>query len=73
VKPAITATTFTGEKSSKNPIYVDAVARTNVLLSLDAIRRRSPILADLEKQQRIQIVGAMYDLGSGVVEFVAGG
>jgi carbonic anhydrase len=72
VKPAITATTFTGEKSGKNPAYVDAVARSNVL-SLDAIRRRSPILADLEKQQRIQIVGAMYDLGSGVVEFVAGG
>ncbi len=70
IKPAITATKFDGEKSSKNPAYVDAVARTNVVLALDSIRRRSPILADLEKKGTIQIAGAMYDLATGMVEFV---
>ncbi len=70
VKPAITATTYAGEKSSKNGAYVDAVARTNVLLGLDNIRRRSPTLADLEKQRTIRILGAMYDLTSGTVEFL---
>jgi carbonic anhydrase len=70
VKPAITATTFAGEKSSKNALYVDAVARTNVVLSVDNIRRRSPILADLEKKGAIQIAGAMYDLTTGAVEFL---
>ena len=70
VKPAITATTFTGEKSSRNPAYVDAVARTNVQLGLDNIRRRSPILADLEKKRSLQLVGAMYDLTNGVVELL---
>jgi carbonic anhydrase len=70
VKPAITATTFEGTKSSKSAAYVDAVARTNVRLSLDNIRRRSPILADLEKKQAILLVGAMYDLATGVVEFL---
>jgi carbonic anhydrase len=30
IKPAITQTKFEGEKSSKNPAYVDAVAHTNV-------------------------------------------
>jgi carbonic anhydrase len=70
VKPAITATTYAGEKSSKNAAYVDAVARTNVLLGLDNIRRRSPILADLEKKGTIQIGGAMYDVTTGVVEFL---
>jgi len=70
IKPAITATTFAGEKSSKNPAYVDAVARTNVIVGLDNIRRRSPILADLESKKRIQIVGAMYDLTTGGVEFL---
>ena len=70
VKPAIPATKFDGEKSSKNPSYVDAVARTNVVLSLAKIRRRSPILQDLEKKGSIKIVGAMYDLTTGVVEFV---
>ena len=69
VKPAITATKFDGEKSSKNLAYVDAVARTNVAVAIDGIRRRSPILADLEKEGKIRIAGAMYDLTTGVVEF----
>ncbi len=73
VKPAMSATTFEGEKSSKNAAYVDAVARTNVLLGLDNIRRRSPILADLEKKNTIQIVGGMYDLVTGIVEFLPHG
>jgi len=71
VKPAISVTKFSGERSSKNAAYVDAVARTNVLLGLDGIRRRSPILADLEKKGTIQIVGGMYDLTTGSVEFLS--
>ena len=71
VKPAIAATTFTGDKSSKNPAFVDAVARANVRLGLDHIRQRSTILADLEKKKSIQLVGGMYDLATGVVEFIA--
>ena len=70
VKPAITATTFAGEKTSKNAAYVDAVARTNVRLGLDNVRRRSPILADLEKKGTIEMVGAMYDLATGTVQFL---
>jgi carbonic anhydrase len=71
IKPAITATTFVGEKSSKNAAYVDAVARTNVVVTLDNIRRRSPILGDLEKKGSIKVVGAMYDVATGKVDFVA--
>jgi len=71
IKPAITATTFSGEKSSKNAAYVDAVSRTNVLVGLDAIRRRSAILSDLERKGNIQIVGGMYDLGTGALEFLS--
>jgi carbonic anhydrase len=70
IKPAITGTSaFKGEKSSKNAEYVDAVARTNVRLGGEQIRRRSPILAELEQKGQIQIVGAMYDLVSGLVKF----
>jgi carbonic anhydrase len=71
IKPAISATTFTGEKSSKNAAYVDAVARTNVVLGLEGIRRRSPILADLEKKKTILLVGAIYDLSTGAAEFLS--
>lgn len=71
IKPAIPATKFEGEKSTKNASYVDAVARTNVLLGLDDIRRLSPILEDLEKKGTIKVTGAMYDLSTGMVEFLA--
>jgi carbonic anhydrase len=71
IKPAIPETKFEGEKSSKNPAYVDAVARTNVRVALENIRRRSPVLTDLEKKGSIQITGAMYDLATGVVDFVS--
>jgi carbonic anhydrase len=71
IKPAVTATTFTGEKSSKNAGYVDAVARTNVSVTLDNSRRRSPILADLEKKGSIRIAGAMYDLAPANEELFA--
>ena len=69
IQPAVAATHFTGQRSSKNAAYVDAVARTNVGHSIEALRRRSPLLADLEKQGKIQIAGAMYDLSTGIVDF----
>ena len=70
IKPAIAATKFDGERSSKNATYVNAVARTNVMLALAEIRRRSPILEELEQKGSIKITGAMYDLLIGSVEFV---
>ena len=71
VKPAMTATKFDGDKTSKNAAYVDAVARTNIRVGLDNVRRRSPILENLEHKGTIKIVGAMYDLATGGVEFLA--
>src|ERR1700735_4519428 len=70
IKPAISQTKFEGEKSSKNPAYVDAVALTNVKVAIENTRRRSPVLEDLEKKGSIQITGAMYKLANGVLEFV---
>jgi carbonic anhydrase len=40
-------------------------------VALQNIRRRSPVLADIEKKGSIQITGAMYDLATGVVDFVS--
>ena len=69
IRPAVLATVYEGEKSSKNANYVDAVARTNVRLGLEEIRRRSEILADLEAKRSIRLVGATYELDSGAVRF----
>ena len=70
IKPSLPETKFDGEKSSKNASYVNAVARTNVVLGLAEIRRRSPILEELEKKGSIKISGAMYDLATGMVEVI---
>jgi len=71
IKPAIPATKFDGEKSSKNLAYVDAVARANVMLGIADIRRRSPTLEALENKGNIKIAGGMYDLATGMVEFLS--
>jgi carbonic anhydrase len=70
IKPAVTTTKFEGDKSSKNPEFVDAVARTNVTLTIAEIRRRSPILDEIERKGSIKIAGAMYNLSNGVVDFI---
>lgn len=71
IKPAVEATQYTGERSGKNAQFVDAVARTNVQLTVEAIRKNSPILAGLEKEGKIKIVGSMYDLTNGMLTFMA--
>ena len=71
IKPAIKATTFKGELSSKNGAYVDAVAQKNVELTMADIRKKSPVLAELESKGMIKIAGAMYNLETAKVNFFA--
>ncbi len=70
IKPAVEATTYTGERTSKNYAFVDAVARKNVEMTLANIRKESPVLAGMESSGAIKIVGAMYNLQTGVVDFL---
>jgi len=70
VRPAIEATRYTGERSAKNYEFVDAVARKNVSLTVTNIRERSAVLRDLESTGSIKIAGSMYNLETGVVEFL---
>jgi len=69
IRPAVEATRYTGERSSKNYAFVDAVARENVVMTIANVRQRSPVLRDLESAGTIKIAGSMYNLETGVVEF----
>lgn len=69
-KSAIDATVFAGPRTSKNDAFVDAVTKTHVQQALPLIRGRSAVLAGLEANGRIKIVGAMYDIASGRVTLV---
>ena len=71
IKPAVKATTFKGEPSSKNAAFVDAVAQKNVELTIGDIRKQSAVLAELEAKGAIKIAGSMYNLQTGVVDFFA--
>lgn len=62
---AVSATEYAGDRSGKNYDFVDAVAVTNVKQTVAMIRRRSPVLADMEAKGAIKIVGTMYDIGTG--------
>ena len=70
IRPAIAQTQYAGERSSKNADFVDAVARSNVLYTMEQIRKRSDVLAKLERDGQIKIVGAMYHLNGGRLEFL---
>lgn len=71
IRPAVKATTFKGERSSKNAAFVDAVARKNVELTIADIRKKSAVLKELESKGAIKIAGSMYDLDTATVDFFA--
>ncbi|MFV0338502.1 MAG: carbonic anhydrase family protein [Chthoniobacterales bacterium] len=61
---------FEGEvRRSSNPAFINKVVEENVRLTVENIRKTSPVLTDLEKSGDIKIVGAVYDLETGKVNF----
>ncbi|MBS1970754.1 MAG: hypothetical protein JSU04_10620 [Bdellovibrionales bacterium] len=50
---------------------IDHVSEANVRMTVENIRKKSKIIRDLEAQNKILIVGAMYDISSGKVNFYA--
>ena len=73
IKPAVNAVKTPSEESlrnSKNIDFVDEVAAMNVSLTIDEIRNRSKVLAEMESDGEIKLVGAMYNVASGKVTFL---
>ncbi len=62
-------TETTADRTSKNPQFVQRVAEQNVLLVKRQVMERSPILAAMVSQSELALVGGMYDVDSGAVEF----
>lgn len=71
IEPAIESLSdFEGDKSSANKKYVHAVCEQNVVNSINEIRERSPILYEMEKNGDIKIVGAIYNMSTGMVSII---
>jgi len=58
------------QRTSGNAPFVHAVALSNVALTVQRIRERSSVLREMEEAGAIAIVGAMYDVETGAVEFL---
>lgn len=70
LQPAIqAASSYSGEHASNNNEFVKLVTDNNVEITMNDIRERSPILKDLEDQGKLKIVGATYEMHTGVVDF----
>ncbi len=72
ITPAVDATDEPSDealRNSKNLKFVDAVAKENVMQTIENIRKKSPILKEMENEGAIEIVGGMYDISSGKVDF----
>lgn len=72
IKPAVQAVKEPQDvnlRNSSNLEFVNDVATKNVLLSIDQILKESEVLAEMQAKGEIKIVGAMYDVNNGNVNF----
>ena len=70
IKPAIDKEVTTRvDRTGQNHSFVTNVSIINVRLIIIQIREKSVILYKLEKEDRILIVGGLYDIDSGKVTF----
>ncbi|HHB79844.1 MAG TPA: carbonic anhydrase [Saprospiraceae bacterium] len=72
IKPAVNAIPVPEDKklrNSSNLEFVDNVAAKNVELTIENILKDSPVLAEMQDNHEIKIVGAMYDINTGKVTF----
>ena len=59
----------TGKEFTDDELW-EAVVKTNILKTMHDIRQQSPILWGLEQKDLLKIVGCIYDLDTGKVEWI---
>ena len=70
IRPAINKETETkNRRDGSNSGFVLNVTKLNVLMTIEDIKNKSNIIADLIRTGTIDIVGGIYDVDSGRVEF----
>ncbi|MGY0407515.1 MAG: carbonic anhydrase family protein [Polaribacter sp.] len=72
IKPAVNAVTLpedTSLRNSSNIEFVNNVSAKNVQLTIDKILNDSEVLAEMEKNGEIKVIGGMYDIYTGTVTF----
>lgn len=71
IRPAVKATKASGDRTSKNAAFVQAVAETNVRMAVAELTAKSPVMKQLVATGDLKIVGAMHDLATGKVSWLS--
>ena len=72
IEPAVAAVIDPKEealRNSGNINFVNEVAKKNVLITIDNILAKSEVLAEMVQKGGIKIIGGMYDVNTGIVNF----
>ena len=70
IRPSVEAIEYDGDRTSGNEEFVHMVCEQNILNTIDKIRTKSPILNEMEGNGEIKIVGGVYDMDTGKVDFL---
>ena len=69
VSESVSQMAFDGSPTADNPAFVEIVTINNVVLQVQNIRENSPILAEMEANGQIRIIGGYYNMYTGEVMF----
>lgn len=58
------------DRTSANKTFVNDVVSKNVHLTIEKMRKDSPLLTEMENEGAIKIVGGIYDISNGKVSFI---
>ena len=70
LKPALEAEkSVTSNRNSGNAEFVEKVATLNVHVTVEQVLKNSPILKEMIEKGEIALIGGMYDVETGLVDF----
>lgn len=71
IKPAVVqATRETGKKDCNDEALINHITKTNVSMIVKKVQSDIPVIANLVKENKVQVVGAVQDLGTGKIDFI---
>ncbi len=70
IRPAVESVVYDGERNAKNQEFVHMVCESNVRNTIAQIRLNSPLLKEMEDNGKIKIVGSVYDMDNGKVDWL---
>lgn len=70
IRPAVESVVYDGDRTSKNEEFVHLACESNIRKTIQDIRTNSPILKEMENQGEIKIIGGVYDMDTGEVDFL---